>query len=121
MRVASAIYLAFGFGLIASPASATCIGTDAFSTCFDNSGNSYNVQRFGNQTFMNGTNSGTGSTWSQHSTTVGNTTIHEGQTNGNEWNMTSALEICVPTLAPIAAGTPSITPVANSDVAHTKA
>ena len=41
---------------------------------------------------MNGTNSGTGSTWSQHSTTVGNTTIHEGQTNGNEWNMTSTAE-----------------------------
>jgi hypothetical protein len=72
MRAAFAIYLAFGFGLIASPATATCTGSDGFSTCSDNSGNS--IQRF---------YSGTGSTGSQHSALSGNTTLHEGESDGN--------------------------------------
>jgi hypothetical protein len=89
MRAASAISLALGFGLIGSPVSAACVGSNAFSTCTDDSGNSYSVQRFGNQTFMNGYNAGTGSNWSEHSTTMGNTTYLNGQAgNGNSWNET---------------------------------
>jgi hypothetical protein len=37
---------------------------------------------------MQGYNSQTGSTWQQNSTTMGNTTLHNGMTNGNSWNMT---------------------------------
>jgi hypothetical protein len=37
---------------------------------------------------MDGHNANTGSSWSQNSTTFGNTTFHEGQTNGQTWNMT---------------------------------
>lgn len=69
-------------------ANATCVGTGAFQSCTDASGNSYSVQRYGNTTTMQGYNSNTGSNWSQNSQTVGNTTYHNGQTNGNSWNMT---------------------------------
>ena len=72
---------------VAAPATASCIGTNAFQTCNDASGNSYTVQRFGNQTMMQGHNSQTGSAWSQNSMTFGNTTHHHGQSNGNSWNM----------------------------------
>jgi hypothetical protein len=88
MRAALAISLALGFGLIGTPVSATCFGSDAFSTCRDDSGNSYTVRRFGNSTWMNGYNPETGSTWSQNSRTIGNTTYHNGETNGDSWNMT---------------------------------
>jgi hypothetical protein len=89
MRAIFAIVTICFFGLAAGQASATCIGSDAFSTCTDSYGNSYNVQRFGNQTFMNGYNAQTGNSWSQNSTTLGNTTFHNGTAgNGNSWNMT---------------------------------
>lgn len=72
----------------ASPANAACVGSNSFQTCLDDSGNSYTVQRFGNQTFTNGYNSETGSTWSQNSTTLGDMTFHNGESNGNSWDMT---------------------------------
>ena len=71
-----------------SAADAYCVGTNALSTCYDDSGNSYTVNRFGNQTHMNGYNAQTGSTWSQDSTTLGNSTYHTGQANGRPWNET---------------------------------
>src|SRR3712207_6294730 len=85
MLVLAAVAVA---GLPFGGANATCFGSGSLQTCSDSSGNSYTVQRFGNQTFMNGSNGQTGSTWSQQSTTLGNTTFHNGQTNGNSWNMT---------------------------------
>lgn len=74
-----------------SPAAfAGCYGTGTFKTCTDNSGNTYNVQRFGNTTNVQGFNAGNGSSWNQHSTTIGNTTFHNGTSaNGNSWNGTS--------------------------------
>ena len=69
-------------------ANATCYGTGAFSTCNDSSGNSYNVQRYGNTTNMQGSNAQTGSTWTQNSQTYGNTTYIQGNSNGNSWNQT---------------------------------
>src|SRR5262249_22755240 len=72
----------------ASVADAACIGTDSFSTCTDASGNSYTVNRFGNQTIMNGYSASTGSTWSQQTTTLGNMTMHNGMTNGSPWHET---------------------------------
>lgn len=74
----------FGF----STANAACYGSGSFQNCYDSSGNSYTVQRFGNTTMMNGYNSNTGSSWSQNSQTYGNTTYHNGTaSNGNSWNM----------------------------------
>ena len=76
--------------MLCGVAKASCFGSDSFQTCTDNSGNNYSVQRFGNQTYMNGSNSSTGSTWSQNSTTIGNTTFHNGTSaDGGSWNGTS--------------------------------
>ncbi|BCG83090.1 hypothetical protein [Mesorhizobium sp. 113-3-3] len=77
-------------GLLLAPVSAqaACFGSDAFKTCTDDNGNSYNVQHFGNTTNMTGYNANTGSTWSQNSNTFGNTTITDGTAaDGNTWHM----------------------------------
>jgi hypothetical protein len=75
--------------LAASTASANCIGTGSFRTCYDDSGNNYTVNRMGNSTYMNGYNSQTGSNWSQQTHTYGNTTLQSGQdSRGNNWNTT---------------------------------
>ena len=70
-------------------ASAGCVGTYSFSSCYDNSGNSYSVSRSGGSTFMTGYNYNTGSNWSQSSTSIGNTTFTRGiSSRGNSWSMT---------------------------------
>ena len=70
-------------------ASAGCVGTYSFSSCYDNSGNSYSVSRIGGSTFMTGYNYNTGSNWSQSSTSIGNTTFTRGlSSRGNSWSMT---------------------------------
>jgi hypothetical protein len=77
--------LAFAIPTIAE---ASCFGSQSFQNCYDGSGNQYTVQRFGNQTIVNGNNWNTGSSWSQRSTSYGNMTIHNGTAgNGNSWNM----------------------------------
>lgn len=70
---------------------AECYGTGAFQTCYDfNTGNEYNVTRYGNQTTVNGYNSSTGSSWDQTSTTYGNTTFNAGHdADGNSWSSTT--------------------------------
>ena len=74
---------------ICGNAQAACLGTQAMSTCTDDSGNTYNVQRYGNTTQVQGTNPYTGSTWNQTSQTYGNTTYQNGSAaNGNTWNQT---------------------------------
>jgi hypothetical protein len=66
---------------LASPASATCLGSAAFSTCTDEDGNTYNIQRFGNQTIVTGDG---GSAYSQQ---FGNTTYLNGQaSDGSSWS-----------------------------------
>ncbi len=84
MKYFLAIALVFG----ASQSMAECFGSDSFQTCYDGSGNSYTVNRYGNTTSTNGYNAQTGSTWSQQSHTYGNITQHNGASNGNSWNMT---------------------------------
>ncbi len=70
---------------------ANCYGNGNFKTCNDTSGNTYNVQRYGNTTYTQGSNASTGSNWTQNSQTYGNTTYHNGNTaNGNSWNGTSS-------------------------------
>lgn len=67
---------------------ASCYGTANNYNCNDVSGNSYNVQKYGNTTNMQGSNPTTGSNWSQNSQTYGNTTQIQGQSNGRAWNET---------------------------------
>jgi hypothetical protein len=71
-------------------ASATCYGTGSFQTCYDaQSGNNYQIQRYGNTTQMYGSNPSTGSNWSQTTNRIGNTTYQNGyDSNGNSWNTT---------------------------------
>ena len=74
-----------------APVFASCVGSGSFQTCMDANGNSYNVQRYGNSTYMQGSNLNTGNTWTQNSQTYGNTTYHNGvAANGNAWNGTSS-------------------------------
>lgn len=69
-------------------ANAQCIGTDALSTCYDNNGNTYTVNRMGNTTIVNG-NSANGTSWSQTSNTIGNSTYNNGTAaDGESWNET---------------------------------
>lgn len=67
-----------------------CYGSDDIYTCYDpNNGNTYEVQRLGNITEVQGSNSSTGSTWSQTTETIGNTTYTTGyDKDGNQWNQT---------------------------------
>lgn len=81
--------LLLSVGLIGS-ANAACFGTDTMYSCNDpQSGNYYQVNKFGNSTYMTGNNFRTGSTWRQDSTTYGNTTYQNGtSSNGNTWRQT---------------------------------
>lgn len=64
---------------------AQCVGSDAFSTCTDQSGNTYQVQRYGNTTHVNGT-AANGVTWNQTTNTYGNQSHTTGTaSNGNTW------------------------------------
>ena len=77
------------FLAVSNFAHAQCYGTGTFKTCYDDSGNTYSVNKIGNTTYLNGSNASTGSNWSQTSTTIGNTTYTNGQAaNGNSWNST---------------------------------
>lgn len=82
--------------LVATEAAATCVGTDSYQTCYDSqSGNNYTVQRYGNTTTMYGSNSRTGSRWSQDSYSFGNSTTHYGRdSEGNSWSQTCIGDTC---------------------------
>jgi len=70
-------------------AQSNCYGSATSYTCNDlRSGNSYNVNKFGGNTQVNGYNASTGSTWNQNSSQVGNTTFVNGNTNGKPWSQT---------------------------------
>jgi hypothetical protein len=84
--------LIVAIAILATPfvVNAGCFGSEAFKTCTDDSGNTYNVQKFGGTTNVQGTNSQTGSAWSQTSNTFGNTTQTYGNAaNGSTWNSTT--------------------------------
>ena len=70
-------------------ASAACYGTDTFENCDNSSGNSYTINRFGDTTIMTEDNAQTGSSRSQNSTTLGDTTFHNDRASSdNSWNAT---------------------------------
>lgn len=76
-------------GLVSAIVGASCYGSDSYKTCTDQNGNTYNVQKYGNQTTTYGTNSRTGSTWNEQASTYGNTTTINGTaSNGAKWNET---------------------------------
>lgn len=82
--------LALGLVAAGAAAQASCIGSSSFSSCTDDKGNSYDVSRFGNTTYVQGRNSSTGSSWSQTSQSVGSTTYHQGRSaDGNSWSGTT--------------------------------
>ncbi len=84
------IALAVATVLATPSAQAACYGSSNMYTCSDSSGNSYNVNRFGTTTTVNGYNAQTGSSWSQTSQHYGNTTYTQGQAaSGNSWNSTT--------------------------------
>ncbi len=71
-------------------ANAACVGTEDFKSCTDASGNHYTVNKFGDQTVVNGSNHNTGKRWSQTSTQLGDMTITNGRAaNGKTWHSTS--------------------------------
>jgi hypothetical protein len=76
--------------LSCAAAGAACYGSGSFQTCNDSSGNSYEVKRYGNTTQIQGTNTQTGTSWSQSARSAGNTTFHQGTaSNGASWSGTS--------------------------------
>lgn len=78
------------FAFASNSAWASCVGSDYFKTCTDQSGNNYTVSRMGNTTQVQGSNLNTGNNWSQTSNTIGNMTITNGQAaDGNYWNQTT--------------------------------
>lgn len=87
MRLISAAFIALM--LVSGPAAADCVGTDTFKTCYDDSGNTHDINKIGNTTYLEGHNSRTGSNWSQESRTIGNTTYHSGRAaDGDRWSST---------------------------------
>ena len=71
-------------------AHAACVGTGTYKSCTDASGNHYTVNKFGDQTIVNGSNSSTGKRWSQTSTQMGDMTITNGRAaDGKTWHSTS--------------------------------
>jgi hypothetical protein len=75
--------------LTVNVANGTCYETDTFQNCDDSFGSSYTIDRFGGTTIMTGDNAQTGSSRSQNSTTLGDTTFHiDRASGGNSWNST---------------------------------
>ena len=69
---------------------AAYFGSKTVYTFTDASGNTYNVNKFGNTTLMNETNYRTGNTWSKTSQRIGNSTFTNGTAgNVNSWNSTT--------------------------------
>lgn len=68
-------------------ASDNCFGSESMYTCTDyKTGNTYNVNKFGNTTQVQASNSRTGSTWSQNTQTYGNQSYTSGyDQKGNSW------------------------------------
>lgn len=83
IAMTAAVVLAFSTSAISN-----CTTFGSSTSCYDaQSGNSYNIQRYGNSTYMQGRNSSTGSSWNQNSHTYGNTTYHNGHSaDGQSWS-----------------------------------
>lgn len=78
--------------VLSSAAYGQGLGNNSFETKTDpQSGNTYSIQRSGDQTIMRGHNPNTGSSWSQRSQSSGSSTFHSGQSSdGNSWSGTTS-------------------------------
>lgn len=84
MEIAMRTFIATLLLLTASTvAGAACFGSANNYTCNDSSGNSYNVQKYGNMTNMQGYNASTGSNCTQNSQKYAMTAYIHGQMAGN--------------------------------------
>ena len=81
----------FSFAMsVSAIVNAGCVGSGNLKTCNDSSGNSYTISKIGNTTYVNGSNSQTGSQWHQSSSSIGNTTYTNGTAaNGGTWSQNS--------------------------------
>lgn len=72
---------------VSATAFANCTTYGNTTNCYDaQSGNSYNTQTYGDTSITRGSNSRTGSSWSQKSNTVGGSTYHRGtDSDGDSW------------------------------------
>ena len=68
-----------------------CYGSDSYYTCDDlRTGNTYQISKYGNTTEVQGSNSSTGSSWSQTTNTYGDTSYTTGyDKDGNSWDQTT--------------------------------
>lgn len=68
-------------------AAENCFGSESMRTCTDyNTGNTYTVNKIGNNTQITGRNSRSGSNWSQNTQTIGNQSYTTGRDkDGNSW------------------------------------
>lgn len=93
MKLAHLALALFAAGGMAGSALAqsTCTGTGAYRTCTDlRNGNSYQVNRIGNTTNLNGYNANTGSSWNATTTRIGNSSFTNGtSSDGQAWNATT--------------------------------
>jgi hypothetical protein len=66
----------------------SCYGGDVYRTCTDyNSGNTYNISKYGNTTQVQANNYRTGESWSQTTNRYGNQSNTSGyDKDGNQWN-----------------------------------
>ncbi len=72
-------------------AQTSCVGTGALRSCTDlSTGNSYQVNRIGNTTHLNGYNANNGTSWNSTTSRVGNSSFTNGTaSNGSSWNSTT--------------------------------
>ena len=91
MKLFTTTLLAGSLLLASAAASANCVGSDSYKSCYDSStGNSYTVHKIGDSTYVNGRNSQTGNSWSQSSQRIGDSTYTNGRdADGNSWNQNS--------------------------------
>ena len=84
-----ALALSSVLAIFSASLQAGCYGSSTYYTCTDQSGNTYNTLRYGNQSSTTGYNPYTGSTWSTNSQRIGSTTYQSGTAaNGRTWNQT---------------------------------
>ena len=77
------------FLIISIQAEAECYGNGFFKTCYDDAGNTYTIQKYGNITYVDGYNPNNGSRWNETAQKIGNFTFIDGKdSNGNNWNET---------------------------------
>lgn len=81
----TALALTFAAGIHAQ---SSCVGSGALRTCTDAaSGNVYTTSRIGSTSLTTGSNVNTGTTWSQNTQRVGDTSFTNGtNSRGDAWN-----------------------------------